>query len=101
MNYRRIGRTGWRVSDISFRAWAIAGNWGQVLERDALAALNKAVESGALDDHRNFNRHGESFDCRRNVLEELTTRSPWRELKIFAGLARPGFHDANSLCGGS
>lgn len=45
MNYRPLGRTGWRVSDISFGAWAIAGNWGHVSER-ALAALNKAVESG-------------------------------------------------------
>lgn len=48
MNYRPLGRTGWRVSDISFGAWAIAGNWGHVSER-ALAALNKAVESGVND----------------------------------------------------
>jgi aryl-alcohol dehydrogenase-like predicted oxidoreductase len=46
MNYRPLGRTGWRVSDISFGAWAIGGNWGHVLETDALAALNKAVDSG-------------------------------------------------------
>lgn len=44
MNYRPLGRTGWRVSDISFGAWAIGGNWGHVSERDALAALNKAVD---------------------------------------------------------
>lgn len=46
MNYRTLGRTGWRVSDISFGAWAIGGNWGHVSETDALAALNKAVDSG-------------------------------------------------------
>jgi aryl-alcohol dehydrogenase-like predicted oxidoreductase len=46
MNYRPLGRTGWRVADISFGAWAIGGNWGHVSETDALAALNKAVDSG-------------------------------------------------------
>jgi aryl-alcohol dehydrogenase-like predicted oxidoreductase len=46
MNYRPLGRTGWRVSDISFGAWAIGGNWGHVPETDALAALSKAVDSG-------------------------------------------------------
>jgi aryl-alcohol dehydrogenase-like predicted oxidoreductase len=46
MNFRPLGRTGWHVSDISFGAWAIGGNWGHVSETDALAALNKAVDSG-------------------------------------------------------
>jgi len=46
MNYRPLGRTGWRVSDISFGAWAIGGAWGDVSERDALAALHKTVDSG-------------------------------------------------------
>jgi aryl-alcohol dehydrogenase-like predicted oxidoreductase len=46
MNYRPLGRTGWRVSDISFGAWAIGGDWGNVPETDALAALHKAVDSG-------------------------------------------------------
>ena len=34
------------VSEISFGAWAIGGSWGQVSEKDALAALNQAVDSG-------------------------------------------------------
>ena len=46
MNYGPLGRTGWRVSDISFGQWAIGGNCGHVSERDALAALNNAVDSG-------------------------------------------------------
>lgn len=46
MNYRALGRTGWKVSDISFGAWAIGGSWGQVSEKDALAALHQAVDSG-------------------------------------------------------
>src|SRR5690348_14475690 len=46
MNYRELGRTGWKVSDISFGAWAIGGSWGSVDDRDSLAALHKAVDCG-------------------------------------------------------
>ena len=46
MNYRPLGRTGWKVSDISFGAWAIGGFWGQVSEQDALATLHKAIDCG-------------------------------------------------------
>ncbi len=41
MHYRPLGRTGWRVSDRSFGAWAIGSAWGQVSDEDSLAALNK------------------------------------------------------------
>jgi len=34
------------VSEVSFGAWAIGGAWGQVSEKDALAALHQAVDSG-------------------------------------------------------
>ena len=46
MNYRPLGRTGWKVSDISFGAWAIGGAWGSVSDDESLAALNKAIDSG-------------------------------------------------------
>jgi aryl-alcohol dehydrogenase-like predicted oxidoreductase len=46
MRYRTLGRTGWTVSEISFGAWAIGGDWGQVSDQDALASLDKAVECG-------------------------------------------------------
>lgn len=46
MNYRDLGRTGWRVSEISFGAWAIGGTWGDVDDRESLAALNRAVDLG-------------------------------------------------------
>lgn len=46
MNYRLLGRTGWRVSEISFGAWAIGGFWGKVSDADSLAALHAAVDSG-------------------------------------------------------
>jgi aryl-alcohol dehydrogenase-like predicted oxidoreductase len=46
MQYRMLGRTGFRVSDISFGAWAIGGSWGAVDDKDSLAALNKAIDCG-------------------------------------------------------
>lgn len=46
MKYRPLGRTGRMVSEISFGAWAIGGAWGHVSEKDALAALHRAVDSG-------------------------------------------------------
>ena len=46
MNYRALGRTGWKVSEVSFGAWAIGGAWGDVSDADAMAALHKAVDSG-------------------------------------------------------
>ncbi|HEU4326323.1 MAG TPA: aldo/keto reductase [Roseiflexaceae bacterium] len=46
MDYRELGRTGYRVSTISFGAWAIGGSWGDVDERDALAALHRALDLG-------------------------------------------------------
>jgi aryl-alcohol dehydrogenase-like predicted oxidoreductase len=46
MNYRELGRTGWKVSDISFGAWAIGGAWGSVDDSESLAALNAAIDCG-------------------------------------------------------
>jgi aryl-alcohol dehydrogenase-like predicted oxidoreductase len=46
MNYRPLGRTGWKVSEISFGAWAIGGAWGQVNDEESLGALNQAIDSG-------------------------------------------------------
>lgn len=46
MNYRVFGRTGWKVSEIGFGAWAIGGAWGSVSEDDAVAALHAAIDDG-------------------------------------------------------
>jgi aryl-alcohol dehydrogenase-like predicted oxidoreductase len=46
MNYRTLGRTGWKVSDISFGAWAIGSAWGHVDDKDSMAALHQAIDSG-------------------------------------------------------
>ena len=55
MNYRVLGQTGLKVSEISFGAWAIGGTaeaagvewgWGEVPEREAVAAVHRARELG-------------------------------------------------------
>jgi aryl-alcohol dehydrogenase-like predicted oxidoreductase len=46
MNYRVFGKTGWKVSEIGFGAWAIGADWGQVTETQALDALRAAIEEG-------------------------------------------------------
>ena len=46
MQYRKLGRTGWDVSTISFGAWAIGGSWGEVSDEESLAALHRAVDMG-------------------------------------------------------
>src|SRR5262249_6774412 len=47
MRERPLGRTGLRVSEIGFGAWAIGGGlWGGPRDDDARAALARAVEQG-------------------------------------------------------
>ena len=46
MKYRTLGRTGWKVSEISFGAWAIGGAWGNVDDSESLAALHAALDGG-------------------------------------------------------
>ena len=46
MKYRELGRTGFRVSEISFGAWAIGGDWGKVSDDESLAALHRAIDLG-------------------------------------------------------
>src|SRR6267378_6895031 len=46
MKYRELGRTGWSVSTISFGTWAIGSAWGDVEDKESLAALNRAVDLG-------------------------------------------------------
>src|SRR5437867_12791082 len=55
MNYRILGQTGRKVSEIGFCGWAIGGTseaagtqwgWGETPERDAIAAVRRARERG-------------------------------------------------------
>jgi aryl-alcohol dehydrogenase-like predicted oxidoreductase len=46
LEYRNLGETGMRVSEISLGTWAFGDGWGTVSEDDALSALNRAVDLG-------------------------------------------------------
>ena len=47
MEYRELGRTGWRISTISFGAWAIGGGeWGKTDDEESVRALHRAADLG-------------------------------------------------------
>jgi aryl-alcohol dehydrogenase-like predicted oxidoreductase len=45
MNYRRFGRTGWRVSEIGYGMWGLAG-WSGSDESETMRSLHRAIELG-------------------------------------------------------
>ncbi|MBV8899824.1 MAG: aldo/keto reductase [Verrucomicrobia bacterium] len=46
MNYRRLGKTNYEISEVSLGAWQIGGAWGSVPDEDAIRVLNTALEAG-------------------------------------------------------
>jgi aryl-alcohol dehydrogenase-like predicted oxidoreductase len=46
VEFRDLGCTGWKVSAISFGAWAIGGTWGEVDDGESLASLHRALDLG-------------------------------------------------------
>jgi aryl-alcohol dehydrogenase-like predicted oxidoreductase len=46
MKYRELGSTGLKVSEISFGAWAIGGSWGDVADKESMAALHRCLDLG-------------------------------------------------------
>ncbi|BCB02519.1 aldo/keto reductase [Bacillus sp. KH172YL63] len=46
MKYNRLGNTDLKVSELSFGTWAIGGSWGKVNDREALDALDRAMDEG-------------------------------------------------------
>jgi aryl-alcohol dehydrogenase-like predicted oxidoreductase len=46
MRHRRLGSTGYEVSEVGFGAWAIGGSWGDVTDDDAMATLHAALDEG-------------------------------------------------------
>src|SRR5678816_1446795 len=52
MEFRSLGRTDWKISTVSFGAWAIGGTFGSVKDDESMAALHRALDRGV-----NFLRH--------------------------------------------
>ena len=47
MRYRRLGKTGYQVSEVGVGAWQLGADWGEVDEPTALATLHAAADAGA------------------------------------------------------
>jgi aryl-alcohol dehydrogenase-like predicted oxidoreductase len=46
MKYRRLGKTGFDVSEVSLGTWQIGASWGSVSEKDSIQLLNTAIDNG-------------------------------------------------------
>ena len=46
MIYRKLGKTGIRISEIGFGAWGIGGGWGIKDDEEAVRAMHRAFELG-------------------------------------------------------
>lgn len=46
MDYNLLGKTGYRVSELSFGTWAIGGAWGKTNDKESLRALDRAIGAG-------------------------------------------------------
>ncbi|MCM2677214.1 aldo/keto reductase [Alkalicoccobacillus plakortidis] len=46
MQYRQLGNTDLKISELSFGTWAIGGSWGQTNDQESLKALETAVDNG-------------------------------------------------------
>ena len=47
MNYRTLGKTGFRISEISLGTWQVGGRWGERFNKEnAESILNSAIDAG-------------------------------------------------------
>ena len=98
MNYRLLGKTGYKVSEIGFGAWAIGGSaWGTQDDNDSVRALHEAIDRGVtfIDTAAGYG-NGHSERIIGKVLKErsedikVATKSPLQ----FPGKWPPSPYDA-------
>lgn len=87
MNYRILGRTGLKISEVGFGAWGIGGpamageipiGWGEVNDETSKAAIKKAVELGInFFDTADFYGLGHSEELLSEVL-----KPNWKDILI-------------------
>ena len=79
MNYRRFGRTGWKVSEIGYGMWGLAG-WSGSDDKETVASLKRAIDLGC------------------NFFDTAWAYGDGRSEQILAGVLRENQNRAN--CGG-
>ena len=71
MNHRRLGDTGWEVSEVGLGTWNIGSDWGEVSEEEGRAAVRAALDEGIdFIDTADVYGDGRSERLIREVLEE-------------------------------
>jgi aryl-alcohol dehydrogenase-like predicted oxidoreductase len=75
LKYRLLGKTGLKVSEIGFGAWAIGGDWGEQNEKDSINALHRAIDIGVnfIDTAAGYG-NGKSERIIAKVLKECNER---------------------------
>ena len=62
MNYRKLGRTNFEVSEISLGTWQVGGGWGQRFnDANAEKIINLAIDQGI-----NFIDTADVYDARKS-----------------------------------
>jgi aryl-alcohol dehydrogenase-like predicted oxidoreductase len=78
MKYRKFGRTGWDVSEISFGAWQLGGDWGKVDDQASIDTLHYAWEKGV-----NFVDTAELYGNGHSEVVIGQALKQWRGNKIY------------------
>jgi aryl-alcohol dehydrogenase-like predicted oxidoreductase len=78
MQYRRFGRLGWKVSDIGYGMWGLAG-WTGSEDTETMDSLQKSVDLGC-----NFFDTAWAYGAGKSekILGELARRNPARKLFV-------------------
>jgi aryl-alcohol dehydrogenase-like predicted oxidoreductase len=78
LKYRKFGRTGWDVSEISFGAWQLGGDWGKVDDLASIDTLHYAFDQGInFVDTAELYGNGHSEDVIGQALKQ------WHGSKIY------------------
>lgn len=86
MNYRQIGSTDLKVSELSFGTWAIGGAWGSTNDEESLRALKHAMDHGV-----NFFDTADVYgDGHAEELLKKATKGKHEEIHIATKFARAG-----------
>ena len=109
MNYRRIGRTGVEVSEISFGCWTLGGpnwskgspvGWGDVNEDEVIAAIKVGLDAGVNHfDNADVYGNGRAERMLARALDRLGVKS--KKLVVatkvgwFAGTAEHAYEPAH------